>query len=186
MTLNGANHMLTNKNDAFDAANIVVNWDMRYIPKPDKRDLKTDRQVVARLGDSGYTTENRAWRHGMTVDESEVLGGNDFGPSPYQILCTSLSVCTVMTLQMYARRKKWPLLEVQCYVNYSKEYSEDCQSWESDDAKLDTFDRTIELEGELDQVQKNRLMEIADKCPVHRTLSSEIRILTSLRESINS
>jgi len=122
----------------------------------------------------------------MTVDESEELGGNDFGPSPYQILCASFSACTVMTLQMYARRKKWPLLEVQCHVNYSKEYFEDCQSCESEGAKLDTFDRIIELEGDLDQVQKDRLMEIANKCPVYRTFSSEIRILTSLRESINS
>lgn len=188
VTLNGANHMLTDKDDAFYAGNVVANWAMRYIyiPKPDKRDLKTDRQVVARQGDSGHTTEIRAGRHGMTVDESEELGGNDFGPSPYQILCASLSACTVMTLQMYARRKKWPLLEVQCHVNYSKEYFEDCQSCESEGAKLDTFDRIIELEGDLDQVQKDRLMEIANKCSVHRTSSSEIRILTSLRESINS
>lgn len=182
VTLNGADHMLSNKDDAFYAGNVIANWAARYIPKSNKRDLKTDRQVVARLGDSGYTTEIRAGRHGMLSDESEELGGNDFGPSPYQILCASLSACTVMTLQMYARRKKWPLEEVKCHVNYSKEYFQDCQSCETEDAKLDTFDRVIELEGNLDERQKLRLMEIADRCPVHRTLSSEIRILTSLRE----
>lgn len=183
VTLNGANHMLTNKNDAFYTGTVIASWAKRYIdyvptPKP-----KTDRQVVARLGNEGFTTEIMAGRHGMLADESEDLGGFDFGPSPYQLLTSSLAACTSMTVQMYARRKKWPLEEINCHVNYSREYYEDCMACEKEGAKLDTFDRLIELKGDLSDEQIARLMEIADKCPVHRTLSAEIRIETSLMKN---
>jgi len=182
VTLNGANHMLTNKNDAFYTGNVIASWATRYVDIPVKEKLKTDKQVVAKLGNAGFTTEIMAGRHGIIADESEDLGGNDFGPSPYQLLTASLGACTTMTLQMYARRKKWNLEEVKVHLNYSKEYYEDCMSCESEGAKLDTFERVIELKGDLDESQIARLLEIADKCPVHRTLSSEIVITTILKE----
>lgn len=180
VTLNGANHMLTNKNDAFYAGNVIASWATRYIEIPVKEKLRTNNQVVARLGDEGFTTEIMAGAHGFLADESEDLGGNDFGPSPYQLLTASLGACTTMTLQMYARRKKWDLEEVKVHLNYSKDYYEDCMTCESEGAKLDTFERIIEIKGNLDEKQKARLMEIADRCPVHRTLSSEIVITTKM------
>lgn len=183
VTLNGADHMLSNKNDAFYTGTVIASWAKRYINYVPTPKLKTDKQVVARLGDSGFTTELMLGRHGLLADESEELGGNDFGPSPYQLLTSSLAACTSMTLQMYARRKKWPLKEVNCHVNYSKEYYEDCMACENEGAMLDTFDRTIELKGDLTNEQKDRLLEIANKCPVHRTLSNEIRISTKLLEN---
>lgn len=181
VTLNGADHMLSDKKDAFYAGNVIANWAIRYMPEIESNELTTDRQVVARLGSHGYTTEIMAGKHAITSDESEALGGSDFGPSPYQILCAALSACSVMTLQMYARRKSWDLQEVRCHINYSKEYYEDCMNCENSGAKLDTFERIIELEGNLDQMQRARLLEISEKCPVHKTLSSEIRINTVLR-----
>ncbi len=183
VTLNGADHMLTNKTDAFYTGNVIASWAKRYIKHTPTPKLETDRQVVARLGDNGFTTELMLGKHGLLADESEELGGADFGPSPYQLLTASLAACTSMTLQMYARRKKWPLEEVNCHVNYSKEYYEDCMACEKEGAKLDTFDRSIELKGDLSYEQRKRLLEIADKCPVHRSLSSEIRIETSLMEN---
>ena len=116
------------------------------------------------------------------ADESEDLGGYDFGPSPYQLLTSALAACTSMTLQMYARRKKWPVEEVLCHVNYSKEYHEDCNSCAETGAFLDTFDRSIEIKGDLTDEQRNRLLEIANKCPVHRSLSSEIMVTTNLKD----
>ena len=182
VTLNGANHMLTNKNDAHYAGNVIASWATRYMQIPTKEKLRTDKQVVAKLGSAGFTTEIMAGRHGIVADESEDIGGNDFGPSPYQLLTASLGACTTMTLQMYARRKKWDLEEVRVHLNYTKEYYEDCMTCDQEGAKLDTFERIIELKGNLDAKQKLRLMEIADRCPVHRTLSSEIMIVTHLQE----
>ena len=183
VTLNGANHMLTNKNDAYYAGNVIASWAMRYISTPSKNKLKTDKQVVAKLENTGFTTEIMAGRHGIVADESEDLGGNDFGPSPYQLLMASLGACTAMTIQMYARRKKWNLDDVFVHLNYSKEYYEDCLSCENEGAKLDTFERIIELKGDLTEEQRIRILDIANKCPVHRTLSSEIMIETKLQEN---
>jgi putative redox protein len=182
VTLNGADHMLTNKSDAFYTGNVIATWAKRYINFEEAPKLKSDKQVVARLGDTGFTTELQMGRHGMLVDESEDLGGHDFGPSPYQLLTSALAACTSMTLQMYARRKKWPVEEVLCHINYSKEYYEDCISCVDSGAHLDTFNRTIEIKGDLTDEQRARMLEIADKCPVHRSMSNEIIIVTNLKE----
>ena len=105
VTLDHADHMLTNKDDAFYAGNVISSWVKRYIDLPVKGKLSTHKQVVAQLGDEGFTTQILAGQHGLIADESEQLGGNDFGPSPYELLNGALAACTVMTLQMYARRK---------------------------------------------------------------------------------
>jgi len=106
VTLNNADHMLTNKDDAYYVGNVISSWVKRYIEVPDKPSLTTHKQVVAQLAGAGYTTDIMAGRHGLIADESEQLGGNDFGPSPYEMLNASLGACTTMTLQMYARRKR--------------------------------------------------------------------------------
>lgn len=172
ITLNNADHMLSNKDDAYYAAHVISSWVKRYIPFGEKETLKTEKQVIAKLGEDGYTTEIMAGRHGLVADESEKVGGADFGPSPYELLNSALGACTAMTLQMYARRKKWPLKDVKVHLSFDRSYKEDCMSCDEQDLKLGMFDMTIELEGPLDEAQKARLLEIAHKCPVHRTLAA--------------
>ncbi|HFB99512.1 MAG TPA: OsmC family protein [Phaeodactylibacter sp.] len=182
VSLDGADHMLTKKIDAAYVGDLVASWMTRYVAPPKKEKLKTDALVAVRLGDIGFTAEIQAGQHGLLADESEDVGGDDFGPSPYQYLSAALGACTVMTLQMYARRKKWDLKEVKVHIDYAKRYVDDCKECVefSKEVKIDHFEREIELVGNLTDEQKNRLLEIADRCPVHRTLSSEVRIITNL------
>ncbi len=180
VTLNGANHMLSNKYDAKYAGMVIGSWVQRYVDQPEKEKLRTTKQVVVQLENEGYTTEIMAGRHGLLADESEDLGGNDFGPSPYELLNSALGACTAMTLQMYARRKKWPLEEVKVHLSYDRQYKEDCDACENPDVKLNHFERCIELTGDLTEEQCKRLLEIADKCPVHKTLAGEVNFKTYL------
>ncbi len=182
VTLDGADHMLSNKNDAAYAGSLIASWAMRYLTLPKKEVLKSDRQVVAKLGEIGFTTEIIAGKHGLISDEPEDVNGEDFGPSPYQLLSAALGACTAMTLQMYARRKQWDLKDVKVHLDHGKRYVDDCMTCEKKESKLDHFERTIELEGNLTEEQKNRLLEIADRCPVHRTLERDIRISTKIQD----
>lgn len=176
VSLDGADHMLTNKGDAAYAGDIIANWVMRYIKLPKKKALKTDSSVVASLGSIGYAAEIRAGEHGLIADEAEDAGGEDFGPSPYQYLSVALASCTVMTLQMYARRKKWPLDNVLVHIDYDRRYVEDCQNCADEPRKIDVFNKRIVLEGDLTEGQRVKLLEVAERCPVHKTLNSEVQI----------
>lgn len=180
VTLNDADHMLTNKNDAFYVGNMIATWAKRYVEMPKSEKLMTHKQVVAQLGESGYTTDIMAGKHGMIADESEELGGADFGPSPYEMLNAALGACTAMTLQMYARRKKWDLKEVKVHLSFSRSYRDDCEHCDHNDRRLDVFDREIEVKGNLDDTQMSRLLEIANKCPIHRTLEASGEVRTKL------
>ena len=182
VSLDGADHMLSKKGDAAYVGDLVASWMTRYVIPPEKEKLKTDAQVAVRLGDIGFTTEIQAGAHGLLADESEDVGGDDFGPSPYQYLSSALGACTAMTLQMYARRKKWDLKEVKVHIDHGKKYVDDCKECVefSKEVKIDHFDREIELIGDLTEEQINRLLEIADRCPVHRTLNKEVKIITRL------
>ncbi len=181
VSLDGADHMLTNKVDATYTGDLIARWVSRYIEFPKKELLKTDRSVVARLGPVGYTAEIRAGDHGLLADEGEEVGGDDFGPSPYQYLSTALASCTVMTLQMYARRKKWNLESVTVHIDYAKRYIDDCQDCSEKERRIDVFNKVIEIEGDLDQTQRARLLEIANRCPVHQTLQKTVQIESELR-----
>ncbi|MDF1699286.1 MAG: bifunctional alpha/beta hydrolase/OsmC family protein [Saprospiraceae bacterium] len=184
VTLNDADHMLTNKNDAFYVGNVVATWAKRYVDLPMvKNKLSTHKDVVARLGSSGYTTDIMAGKHGMIADESEDLGGADFGPSPYEMLNAALGACTAMTLQMYARRKKWDLSSVEVHLSFTRSYKEDCEHCDIKDRRLEVFDREISIKGDLDVEQINRLLEIANRCPVHRTLEASAEVRTRLLHS---
>ncbi len=183
VTLDGADHLLSKKADSIYTGDLIGSWAQRYIDIPAKEKLKVEKEVAVRLGDKGYTTDIMARHHGLTADEPESVGGNDFGPSPYELLGAGLGACTAMTLQMYARRKKWDLREVIVHLEHYKDYAEDLKNCEKADSKIDYFDRILELEGDLDEDQKKRLVEIANKCPVHRTLHGDIRINTKLQEA---
>ena len=180
LTLDGADHMLTNKSDATYAGNMIASWVTRYIDIPKKETLQTHKQVAAQLGDVGFTTEIIAGGHGLLADEPEEVGGDDFGPSPYELLSASLGACTAMTLQMYARRKKWDLEKVNVHLDHGKKYKEDCEDCENPQSRIDHFEKCIELEGDLTEEQIKRLLEIADRCPVHRTLHGDVVVKTQL------
>ena len=134
--------------------------------------------VVVRGSASGFSQEILAGRHRMTADEPASAGGTDTGPSPYEFLLAALGACTSMTLGMYARRKGWPLEEVTVNLRHSKIHASDCADCEAKNEMLDRIDRDIHLAGSLTMEQRSKLLEIADKCPVHRTLTSKIDIRT--------
>ena len=183
VSLDGADHLLSDKADSLYAGKIISAWADRYLHVPEKEALKTSHQVVASLfGDDGFTTQMKVGNHYLIGDEPTSFGGNDFGPSPYEFVSAGLSACTAMTLQMYAKRKKWDLQNVEVHTSYGKVHAEDCEACESPNSKIDKFDREIQLTGDLDEKQKRRLLEIADRCPVHRTLESEAHIETKFLE----
>ncbi len=181
ISLDGADHLLSDKRDSLYAGSMIASWAERYVNVPEKEKLKVEKEVAVRLGSEGYTTDIMVRQHSLTADEPESVGGNDFGPSPYELLSAGLGACTAMTLQMYARRKKWDLREVVVHLEHYKDYAEDFQKTEEEGSKIDHFDRILELEGDLDDDQRQRLVEIANKCPVHRTLHSDIQVNTKLK-----
>jgi putative redox protein len=126
--------------------------------------------VVAGLdAEDGFTTSMKVGQSYLTADEPMEVGGNDFGPSPYELVSAGLSACTAMTVQMYAKRKGWPLENIEVHTSYGKTYAIDCEACASPQAKIDTFRREIKLTGALDGVQVKKILEIADKCPLHKT-----------------
>lgn len=134
--------------------------------------------VIVRGNASGFAQEIQIGSHHLTADEPLSAGGNDTGPSPYDLLLAALGSCTSMTISLYARRKGWPLQEVTVLLSHSKIYAADCAECETREGKIDRIEREIEMTGSLTAEQRFKLMEIADKCPVHRTLASEINIRT--------
>jgi len=135
--------------------------------------------VVASTGNGAFEQVLLDGRHTLIADEPKAVGGGDAGPGPYELLLMSLGSCTSMTLQMYASRKKWPLGQVVVRLRHSKVYAEDCENCEKPTARIDRIEREIEVIGALDAEQRSRLLEIANQCPVHRTLSSRIDIKTT-------
>ena len=181
VSLDGADHLLMNKKDSIYAGDIISGWAKRYVDLPDQEKLRTNHQVVASLDkEDGFTTAMKVGTHFMTADEPISFGGNDFGPSPYELVSAGLSACTAMTVQMYAKRKNWPLENIEVHTSYGKDHAVDCEDCEADSAKIDTFKREIKFIGNLDEKQKERMLQIADKCPVHRTLHSGTQIITKL------
>lgn len=183
ISLDGADHLLSKKEDAKYAGDAIAAWASRYLDKPQEKEVETSKQIAAYLGNEDkFTTRIKAGRHYLIADEPESFGGSDFGPSPYALVAAGLAACTAMTLRLYADRKGWDLREVLVHISHEKTHYEDCLSCTAaGDGKLDHFSREIELIGELDPVQKSRLLEIADKCPVHKTLESTVHISTVLK-----
>jgi putative redox protein len=136
------------------------------------------RSVVVRGSAAGFAREIHAGRHRIVADEPASAGGTDSGPSPYDLLLAALGACTSMTVAMYARRKAWPLDEVEVHLRHSKIHAIDCAECETKEGMLDRIERDIHFTGPLTDEQRSKLMEIANKCPVHRTLTSEIEIKT--------
>ncbi len=181
ISLVGADHLLSKRADSSYAGNMIAAWVEKYLnPENKKAPLKSRSQVVAKTEQGSYTTEIKAGSHHFLADEPEEVGGADLGPSPYELLSSGLAACTSMTLHMYAARKKWDLQEAIVHVDHNKDYKQDCEDCEKSNSKIDIFDRKIELKGDLDEEQKQRLLVIADKCPVHKTLHAEVIVKTEL------
>ena len=130
-----------------------------------------------------YINNLRAGRHAFTADEPPAAGGSDAGPGPYEYLLMALGACTSMTLRMYAEIKKLPLVRVRVRLSHRKIHAADCADCATKEGKVDEIVREIVLEGELTQEQRDRLLEIANRCPVHRTLTSEIKVRSRLAPS---
>jgi putative redox protein len=138
------------------------------------------RETVVHGSAKGFAQEITVGRHGLLADEPVAAGGTDTGPTPYDLLLASLGACTSMTVSLYARRKQWPLEAVTVRLRHSKIHAADCEECETRTGLLDRIERDVELHGELSDEQRARLLDIASKCPVHRTLTSEIEIQTQL------
>ena len=185
ISLDQADHLLSNRKDSLYVGSVLAAWAHKYLdispPASPQRDL-TDNRVLARTGRKGYQTEIIANGHRLLADEPIAVGGADTGPPPYDYLVAALGACTGMTLRMYADRHEWPLESVVVRLKHQKVHAADCAQCETKSGKIDAIEREIEIEGALDQEQRQRLLEIADRCPVHRTLHAEIVIKTSLKE----
>lgn len=183
VSLDGADHLLTEQRDARYAATLIAAWAGRYLPGPEvaaAAPLPPGVVVVSERGTGAFAVSIQAGRHSLIGDEPQAVGGDDLGPSPYELLLGALGECTVMTLRMYARQKQWPLESARVTLNHQKIHAADCAGCETREGKIDRIDRLIELQGPLDEAQRARLLEIADKCPVHRTLHSEVQVVTRI------
>jgi uncharacterized OsmC-like protein/fermentation-respiration switch protein FrsA (DUF1100 family) len=183
ISLAGADHLLSDRHDATYVADMIAAWAPRYLAAdvPNQAVAPSDeprRVVVQETRNSKLQQLVSVGPHRLQADEPIAAGGDDTGPGPYDYLLAGLGACTSMTMRLYADRKSFPVDRVTVTLAHSKIYAKDCAECETKEGMLDQIERVIKIEGAVDADQRKRLMEIADKCPVHRTLTSEIRILT--------
>jgi putative redox protein len=184
VSLDGSDHLLTRRTDAAYVADVLSAWASRYLPE--RREDPTPAAgsepglvVVAGTGTGRFQQRVTAGRHRFLADEPEGVG-DDTGPTPYDLLLAGLGTCTSMTLRMYADRKGWPLEHVEVRLAHDRIHADDCADLESSSGLIETIGRTIELHGPLTEEQRNSLLAVADRCPVHRTLTADIHIRTRL------
>jgi len=183
VSLDPADHLLTRREDAAYAGQLLGAWAARYLPAPRTEaapSAKPGKVLVRETREGKFTNQIFVGAHVVHADEPVAAGGLDTGLSPYDLLCASLGACTSMTLRMYADLKGIPLERVSVELRHQKIHAADCAECETREGKIDRIERSIALEGNLDAQQRQRLLEIADKCPVHRTLHSEVLIKTEL------
>lgn len=162
VSLDKADHLLTNPNDSTYVGNVIAEWASRYLEISDKSVVKSTSTVAASLSNQEkFTIEMKLGSHAFVADEPVNFGGNNFGPTPYDYLSGALAACKAMTVQMYARRKNWEVENVTVQINHSKQHLVDCEDCENNNAKIDTFNCEVELTGNLFDEQKQRLLEIS-------------------------
>ena len=173
VSLAGADHLLSKRDDAVYVANVITAWAERYIERPAERgdqQIEVGTVLVRETGNGKFQQEVLSGPHRFLADEPVKVGGLDSGPGPYDLLLAGLGACTSMTLRLYAEHKKLPLERVSVRLMHNRIHAEDCLNCETKEGMVDRVDRNITMEGPLDAEQRKRLLEIADKCPVHRTL----------------
>ena len=182
VSLADADHLLTHRRDALYAANVIAAWAERYVETAPAEAVgdAPRKVVVTETGKGKFQQSVAVGPHRFLGDEPVAAGGLDTGPSPYDLLTAALGTCTAMTIRLYADLKALPLTGVSVALTHEKIHAADCANCETKEGKIDRIERTIALKGPLDDAQRARLMQIADKCPVHRTLTSEVEIRTSL------
>lgn len=185
VSLDHADHLLTRAEDGLYVGHVLAAWARRYLPMQAglaKAQASVPAGVVAveEAGIGKFTNAVKTATHTIYADEPPSVGGGDRGLSPYELLSSALGACTSMTLRMYADLKKLPLERVRVEVTHNKVHAADCADCETRDGKIDRFERVVTLSGALDDAQRAKLLEIADKCPVHRTLHAEVQVVTRL------
>ncbi len=176
VSLDDADHLLSREGDSRYAGRVIAAWASRFL-KLDEPEPQAGVRVTGRT-DDGFLCGVQSGPHLLVGDEPESAGGADQGPSPYDYLAAALGTCTVMTLNMYARHKNLPVERVECRVTHGKAHARDCADCETTAGKVDEFTREIRIEGPLEESQRKRMLEIAERFPVHRTLEGEIKIRT--------
>jgi uncharacterized OsmC-like protein/pimeloyl-ACP methyl ester carboxylesterase len=181
LSLDESDHLLSRPDDAAYAGTVIGAWASRYVQPSAQADAeeRVENQVVVRGGAEGLAQDIRAGHHRLRADEPVAYGGQDTGPGPYDLLLAALGSCSAMTVKLYAARKGWPVEAVTVTLDHERRHVDDCRECEDEPPrKLDHIDKGVTIEGELSTDQLDRLVEISDRCPVHRTLQSEIRIAT--------
>ena len=182
ISLDGADHQLSRLADAAYAAGVIAAWAVRYLPVPGGPDTAEpalrDVVVVTESGARPYGQRITAGGHQLIADEPAAIGGADSGPTPYDLLLAGLGACTAITVRMYADRKGWPLRQTTVRLRHQRIHAKDCAACETTLGQLDQIERELQFEGELTDEQRARLMDIAERCPVHRTLESEVLVST--------
>ena len=182
ISLDGSDHLLMqNEADATYVGKTVAAWAVRYLSIEEREKIpKAHEKVIGVLdADDTFTTDLKLGNHYLKADEPEDVGGNDFGPNPYEYVSGGLAACTAMTIKMYANRKEWDVQQIKVYIDHKKESR---KGEDGKTLKVDIFQRDVKLEGQLDEKQRKRLLEIADKCPVHRTLHGKVEVKTQERK----
>ena len=187
ISLDGADHALTRPADAAYAASVIAAWAARYLPAPEGPDSGTsparpalhDVVVVTESDARPYGQRITAGGHQLVADEPAAVGGADSGPTPYDLLLAGLGACTAITVRMYADRKGWRLRHITVRLRHRRIHATDCAGCETRTGQLDQIEREMQFEGELTDEQRARLLDIAERCPVHRTLHSEVLVSTA-------
>lgn len=187
VSLDKADHLLTDEADAEYVAAVIATWAGRYLEDTDAAAADSDSDSYRDVGASavnsgGLTTRLSARGFTLLADEPASVGGGELGPNPYDFLTMALASCTSMTLRMYADRKGWPLDEVETVVTHARVHADDCAECENKEGRIDVLRRTVRLSGDLDEEQRARFLRIADRCPVHRTLEGRLEILTETED----
>ncbi|SPJ14809.1 OsmC family protein [Syntrophobacter sp. SbD2] len=184
ISLDKADHLLANREDSLYVGSVLAAWASKYLKISETKYIQpelSDNRIVARTGMAGFRTEIIANGHSLIADEPISAGGANSGPTPYDLLVSALGACTGMTIRMYADRKKLPLDSIIVRLRHDKIYAEDCQDCEDPKSKIDFIEREIELNGDLDEPTRQKILQIANRCPVHKTLESRSRIASKLK-----
>jgi len=189
LSLDDADHLLSRREDAMYVAEVIAAWAARYVDgaaearRPPTPTAEPGTVVVAETSQGRFAQAiSVGGRHALAADEPAQYGGNDTGPTPYDLLLAGLGACTAMTMRMYAQRKGLAVDRIAVTLRHEKIHAEDCKTCETEDGKIDRIEREIEITGDVDEAGRERLLEIADKCPVHRTLHSEVLVESRLKE----